>query len=59
MFKKPLFNVSFAELEKQTLEFWKVENILQKSIDTRPADKPKPFMMAQLPPMESRMLDIC
>jgi len=43
MFKKPLFNVSFAELEKQTLEFWKVENILQKSIDTRPADKTKTF----------------
>jgi isoleucyl-tRNA synthetase len=43
MFKKPPFNVSFAELEKQTLEFWKVENILQKSIDSRPVDKTKTF----------------
>jgi isoleucyl-tRNA synthetase len=43
MFKKPPFNVSFPELEKQTLEFWKIENILQKSIDTRPADKTKTF----------------
>ena len=43
MFKKPLFNVSFAELEKQTLEFWKIENILQKSIDSRPVDRTKAF----------------
>jgi isoleucyl-tRNA synthetase len=43
MFKKPLFNVSFPELEKQILEFWKVENILQKSIDSRPTDKTKTF----------------
>jgi isoleucyl-tRNA synthetase len=43
MFTKPPYNVSFADLEKQTLEFWKVENILQKSIDSRPADKTKTF----------------
>jgi isoleucyl-tRNA synthetase len=43
MFKKPLFNVSFPDLEKDILEFWKIENILQKSIESRPADKTKTF----------------
>ena len=43
MFNKPLFNVSFPELEKDILKFWNIENILQKSIDSRPADKTKTF----------------
>lgn len=43
MFNKPLFNVSFPDLEKDILKFWKIENILQKSIDSRPADKTKTF----------------
>jgi isoleucyl-tRNA synthetase len=43
MFNKPPFNVSFPDLEKDILEFWKIENILQKSIDSRPADKTKTF----------------
>lgn len=43
MFNKPLFNVSFPELEKDILKFWKIENILQKSIDSRPEEKTKTF----------------
>lgn len=43
MFNKPLFSVSFPELEKDILKFWNIENILQKSIDSRPADKTKTF----------------
>jgi isoleucyl-tRNA synthetase len=43
MFNKPPFNVSFPDLEKDILEFWKIENILQKSIELRPADKTKTF----------------
>jgi len=32
MFEKPIFKVSFPELEAQTLKWWKIENILEKSI---------------------------
>jgi isoleucyl-tRNA synthetase len=31
--------VKFPELEKEILDFWEKNNIFQKSIDTRPADK--------------------
>ena len=35
--------VNFPALEKQILEFWEKQSIFEKSIDTRPVDKPFTF----------------
>jgi len=43
MFEKPIFKVSFPELEAQTLKWWKIENILEKSIKQRPENMSKTF----------------
>ena len=35
--------LSFAQMEEEILNFWRKENIFQKSIDNRPKDKPFSF----------------
>ncbi len=37
--KKVESQVSFPKMEEEILKFWEAENIFQKSIDSRPADK--------------------
>ena len=43
MFEKPVFKVSFPEIEAQILKWWKIENILEKSIQQRPLNNQKTF----------------
>lgn len=44
MFKPVTPKVNFPEIEEAILTYWKENNIFQKSIDTRPEDKPWAFV---------------
>ncbi|RMD48057.1 MAG: hypothetical protein D6830_07620, partial [Ignavibacteria bacterium] len=48
MFKQYSDKVNYPEIEKEVLEFWKKNQIFEKSVSTR--DESKPFTFYEGPP---------
>ncbi len=51
--------LGFPQMEEKILNFWRKENIFQKSIDERPEDKTFSFMTVRRLRQDFRIMDTC